>query len=81
MFLIYADNGVGTNSRTVVIIVFSIILFFLLVSLAYVFLRKRKAKQDIKSNQGRNCKLIIFNASFRYQYVQAIVTNSGLKAA
>ncbi|KAK4858395.1 hypothetical protein QYF36_015709 [Acer negundo] len=51
------DNGVGTNSRTVVIIVFSIILFFLLVSSAYVFLRKRKAKQDtqdIKSNQGRN---------------------------
>ncbi|TXG47029.1 hypothetical protein EZV62_026323 [Acer yangbiense] len=51
------DNGGGTNSRTIVIIVFSIILFFLLVSLAYVFLRKRKAKQDtkdIKSNQGRN---------------------------
>ncbi|TXG46375.1 hypothetical protein EZV62_028124 [Acer yangbiense] len=50
-------NGGGTNSRTIVIIVFSIILFFLLVSLAYVFLRKRKAKQDtqdIKSNQGRN---------------------------
>ena len=82
MFLIYAEGG--TNSRTVVIIVFSIILFFLLVSSAYVLLRKRKAKQDTqdnKSNQGRNCKLIIFIVSFRYQYIQAIVTNSGLKAA
>ncbi|TXG47158.1 hypothetical protein EZV62_026452 [Acer yangbiense] len=61
MFLVCADNNGGeNNSRTVVIIVVSIIMFLVLVALAFVFLRKWKAKRDIRSKQGRNCKFFFF---------------------
>ncbi|KAK3188244.1 hypothetical protein Dsin_027805 [Dipteronia sinensis] len=63
------DNGGGINSRTVVIIVVSIIMFLVLVSLAYVFLSKRKAKQDTRSKQGRNCvDEIHFEESLRFNF-------------
>ncbi|KAK4846843.1 hypothetical protein QYF36_022543 [Acer negundo] len=48
------NNGGENNSRTIVIIVVSIIMLLVLVALAYVFLRKWKAKLDIRSKQGRN---------------------------
>ncbi|KAK2644362.1 hypothetical protein Ddye_019557 [Dipteronia dyeriana] len=48
------NNGGDIKSRTVVIIVVSIIIFLALVVFAYVFLRKRKAKQEIRRKEERN---------------------------
>ncbi|KAK0578811.1 hypothetical protein LWI29_016499 [Acer saccharum] len=62
------NNGGENNSRTIVIIVVSVIMFLVLVALAFVFLRKWKAKRDNRSKQGRNYVDEIESESLQFDF-------------